>query len=137
MCAMIPPRLIPCLSLLLFGCVTATPWAVNRPAPLSSKQVRCEELRATREATLYDAIEVSRPTFVHPRSAGREGPVLYVDNIPTAEFDAIHSIPLSDVVEVAFMSGPDATTRYGTGHVGGALLVRTFRGRSGNRCGGD
>jgi hypothetical protein len=99
--------------------------------------VVCEELLATREATLYEAIEVSRPPFVHPRNASRYGPLLYVDNVPMAEFDAIYSIALSDVVEVAFMSGPDATTRYGTGHVGGALLVTTFRGRSGGRCGAD
>jgi hypothetical protein len=131
------PRLVPCLSLLLLGCVASTPGAKPRPIPPSSKKVLCEELRATREATLYDAIEASRPAFVHPRNAGREGPALYVDDVPMAEFDAIYSLSLTDVLEVAFMSGPDATTRYGTGHTGGALLIRTLRSHNGGRCGGD
>lgn len=133
---LILPRFMPCLGLLLLGCVASTPWDRPRPTPHSSNKVVCEELLATREATLYEAIEATRPPFVHPRNASRYGPLLYVDGVPMAEFDAIYSIPLSDVVEVAFMSGPDATTRYGTGHVGGALLVTTFRGRSEDRCGG-
>jgi hypothetical protein len=48
--------------------------------------------------------------------------------IALAEFDALRTIALADVLDVTFLSGPDATTRYGTGHVGGALLVRTRRG---------
>jgi len=133
---LISPRLLPFLGLLLLGCASAAP--VKCPDPLSpgSRRVLGDELIATREPDLYQAIVVSRPTFLQPRDARRQHPAVYVDGIAMAEFDALRSVPLADVVEVAFMSGPDATTRYGTGHVGGAILVRTTRGLAPGRCGG-
>ncbi|HSW29973.1 MAG TPA: hypothetical protein VLH75_10870 [Longimicrobiales bacterium] len=85
---------------------------------------------STREPDLYEALAICRPSFVRPRDAMRQAPALYVDGIATAEFDAIHAISLPEVLAVEFMPGPDATTRYGTGHVGGALLVWTKRGRT-------
>lgn len=78
----------------------------------------------------------TRPTFLQGRDARRQEPVLYVDGIAIAEFDALHDIPLADVLDVTFLSGADATTRFGTGHVGGALLVRTRRGLVPGGCGG-
>ncbi|HSW30105.1 MAG TPA: hypothetical protein VLH75_11530 [Longimicrobiales bacterium] len=94
-----------------------------------------DELAATREHGLYEAIQVSRPAYLQPRDARRQAPALYVDGIAMAEFEAIRTIPLAEVIEVSFMSGTDATTRYGTGHAGGAILVWTRRGQISSRCG--
>jgi hypothetical protein len=32
-------------------------------------------------------------------------------------------IPITDVKEIQYLNGPDATQRYGTGHGSGAIIV--------------
>lgn len=121
-------RSLPLAALFLFGCAAAgAVRAPGAPTP-GSRFVSGEELMATREVDLFEALQVSRPAFLQARDARRQAPALYVDGIALAEFDALHTIALTDVLDVTFLSGPDATTRYGTGHVGGALLIRTKRG---------
>ena len=121
-------RALPLMSLLFLGCASAG--AVMGPGEVNpdSRIVSGHELIATRESDLFEAIQVSRPAFLQGHDARRQAPALYVDGIALTELDALHTIALSDVLDVMFLSGPDATTRYGTGHVGGALLIRTRRG---------
>jgi len=123
-------RLTPVFVLFLMGCVSGGAVKTDGFTSPNSRRVLGDELVATREPDLYGAIATCRPTFFQPRDARRQAPALYVDGIAMAEFDAIRSIPLADVVAVEFMSGPDATTRYGMDHVGGAILVWTRRGRT-------
>ncbi len=127
--ALRPARVAPMLAVLLMGCVSGVAVRQHGSAPPASRRVQGEELMATREYDLYEALVLCRPSFVRPRDAQKQAPALYVDGIAMVEFDAIHAISLPEVLAVEFMSGPDATTRYGTGHVGGALLVWTKRGR--------
>lgn len=119
---------LPLVAIFLFGCASAGAMRVPGAPTPGSRTVSGEELRATREADLLEAIQVSRPAFLQARDARRQHPAIYVDGIALAEFDALHTIAVSDVLDVTFLSGPDATTRYGTGHVGGALQIRTRRG---------
>ncbi|NJD20655.1 MAG: hypothetical protein FIA95_15400 [Gemmatimonadetes bacterium] len=83
---------------------------------------------------MYEALRLSRPRFLRPRAALSLEPVVYVDGVRANELGDLHSVALPDVVDVRFMSGPDATTRFGTDHVGGALLVWTVLGPAPDRC---
>lgn len=123
-------RLAPIIGLVLVGCLSGGAVRSHAADPPNSRRVLGEELAATRQSDLFQALCICRPTFVRSRDAARQPPALYVDGIAMAEFDAIYAITVPEVLAVEHMSGPDATTRYGTGHVGGALLVWTRRGRA-------
>lgn len=125
---MIRPVVIAFLGFVLASCTAARPSPSPIAVPSDPHRVSCEELMATREPTLHGALWVSRPSFLRPRTAWTPGPTLYVDGVATVDLDALYAIALTDVLEVAFLTGPDATTRFGSNHQGGALLVRTRRG---------
>ena len=105
-------------------------------APPSSVVARDELLR-THVPKLMEAIARLRPRFLERRGARRDQrAVVYVDGTPAGSIEELEEIPVADVVWVTFLRPVDATTRFGTDHVGGALLVRT-RGTPGRSCPSD
>jgi hypothetical protein len=77
---------------------------------------------------LYAAISRLRPQFLQARSAtntrGMQEPIrVYVGGSPATTVDYLRSVRPSQVKEVRWMSGRDATTRYGTGHGAGVITV--------------
>ena len=128
-------RLLPFALFFLFsGCASTGQARCPASAGPSSDWVGSAELRQTRSADLIEALWMSRPRFLQPRTAARPDPVVYVDGVRVGEVDALSTVALPDVVEVRFMSGVDATTRFGIDHVSGALLVRTVFGPALDRC---
>ncbi len=61
-------------------------------------------------------------TFSRQASAGIR---LYVDGRRRNDIFELESIRTSDIREMRFLSGREATTRYGTDHGDGAILVET------------
>jgi hypothetical protein len=60
-------------------------------------------------------------------STGGGGIMVYVDGVRRGGLDVLQSIGIEQVGELRFLDANDATTRYGTGHVYGAIEVRTKR----------
>ena len=93
--------------------------------------ITAEELGASSARTVYDAIRQLRPSFLQPhRSAATSGravtAMVYIDGTPLGEgLGVLQQMRPDDVVEIRFLSGPDATQRFGTGNAGGAILVKT------------
>ena len=52
-----------------------------------------------------------------------ERPAVFVDNIRYGDLEVLRDIPLIEIREIRFVSGPDATTRWGTGVVAGVIEV--------------
>jgi len=91
--------------------------------------LRAEELRAAHVPNLLKAIQRIRPRFLETRVPRRDQfAVVYVDGTPVGDVLQLRDIPVIDVVEVVFLGASDATTRFGTDHTGGALLVHTRAG---------
>ncbi|GMV05966.1 MAG: hypothetical protein AMXMBFR53_22430 [Gemmatimonadota bacterium] len=88
------------------------------------------ELRAARFSNLLDAIEALRPRFLRGRGQDAHPPVAYLDGSRMSDLDFLQALSPRAVEQVGFVSSADATTRYGTGHVGGALIVSTIAGRT-------
>ena len=90
-----------------------------------------DQIRAASVSTAYDAVARLRPEWLRrrgPISVRRPeaGEVLvYLDDMRYGETRMLHSIPAESVLQMEFLSGSEATTRYGTGHGGGVILVRT------------
>ena len=88
-----------------------------------------EDLAPHSQESVHDAIRRLRATWMRRRGSGTttslEVVQVYVDNVPFGDPDALRNISVSDVVRVEYLNGGDATTRYGTGHGEGAILVFT------------
>ncbi|MFW6202644.1 MAG: hypothetical protein ACOC8B_08695, partial [Gemmatimonadota bacterium] len=100
----------------------------------SSDVITLEQIEAASGSTAYEIIREIRPRFLTSRGAVRLSadadpsdtePVVYVDGVRFGELDSLHNLQKSDLMEIRRLSSGDATTRFGTGHVGGAILVTT------------
>lgn len=64
-------------------------------------------------------------TFRNPRG---DAPVVYLDGVRVGDIRLLGQIHWTELESMRFMTPADATTRYGTGHFGGALIVETRGG---------
>jgi hypothetical protein len=53
--------------------------------------------------------------------------VLYLDDVKQTEVEEMKNVPAATVVEIRYMTGNQAAGRYGAGHEGGAILLKTNR----------
>jgi hypothetical protein len=84
------------------------------------------ELANLDQLSAYQAIQRLRPRWLRTR-LGR-APVPIIDGAPRRDLRDLQTIRATEVEEMRFMSAADATTRYGTGYDGGAILVTTLKG---------
>ena len=55
------------------------------------------------------------------------GAVLYIDDVKQDDIDQLRNIRVAEIAEIKYMSGNEATSRYGANHDGGAILLKTNR----------
>jgi hypothetical protein len=88
-----------------------------------------QTLPAARNA--LEVVQSLRPHFLIPRPSGslrNPTPVsikVYVDGVPRGTTSALTQIPATLLVEIHYLRGTDATTRFGINHESGAILVKT------------
>lgn len=119
--------------LLVLG-VTACSAATQAPAAGGQRDlITLEEIRAAKNPTAnaWDFLAVARPHFLRDRGVGSfndTSPVralVYLDGSMLGDLRTLRSINMSSVMEIRYMNGSDATTRYGMGHTGGVILIKT------------
>lgn len=98
----------------------------RRRANLISEQ----ELVESNTLDAFAAIRRLRPNWLSTR-AGMEDAVVHLDGIRLNGLNDLRDIPVSSLRELTYMTGPDATTRYGTGYRGGLINVRSKGTRGG------
>ncbi len=105
-----------------------------RPARGSANVITEAEVLAANVNNAYEAIQRLRPTMLRGRGSasssdqsGSQGLVVYVDGSPLGGVQALGNISALNVREIRYLSASDATTRFGTGHPVGAILVTTKR----------
>jgi hypothetical protein len=92
----------------------------------SSNRIIEAELAAVQQLDVYTVIQRLRPAWLRSRSGA--DPVVIMDGTPQAGgLDALRTLRTSEFQEMRYMSASDATTRYGTGYDGGAILLVTKR----------
>jgi len=93
-----------------------------------------EELTQIPQGNAYDAIQRLRPRWLQSRGVSSmrtstpEFAQVYLDNAPMGGLGALRQISVGDIRQIRYLDSRDATTRYGTGHGGGAILVSTRTG---------
>jgi hypothetical protein len=96
----------------------------------SRDRITADELATIDVQTALQAVQRLRPSFLQNRggasSSITQGPqdvVVYVDQTKMGGPSTLAQIPITDVKEIQWLSGTDATQRYGTGHGSGAIIV--------------
>ncbi len=96
-------------------------------------QITREEIAQIQVTSAYEAIQQLRPEFFRSRgvrsmaSGDASVAAVYVDGVRQGGLEALRNIPKETVEDIRYLSATDATTQFGTGHAGGAILVRTRR----------
>ena len=111
----------------LFSCSPST--RASRPAGSTANIIAGEELSSTSAANAYQLIENLRPNWMRVRTqrsirlGENVSPVIYVNRSRYGTIDSLRDISTLNLRLVEYLSPNDATTRYGGGHGGGAILL--------------
>jgi hypothetical protein len=86
------------------------------------------ELATTSALTALDAVKRLRPNFLTARGASplnlaEGGIAIYAEGVRLGGVSSLNDIFVQDVHEIQYLSGVEATQRFGTGHSNGAILV--------------
>ncbi len=101
--------------------------------PSRSGPIGEAEIQASSARNAHDLVQGARPQWLRGRGATslRDPrptlPVAYVDGMRYGSVETLRQLPVEGLVRVEYLSGPDATNRFGTGHTGGVILVYTRR----------
>ena len=90
---------------------------------------------ASEAANALQIIEKLRPQMLRSRGVGSPTdvtgesarPKVYVDNVAYGDLGTLSNLTASQIKEIQFINSRDATTKWGTGHMGGVILVLTRR----------
>jgi hypothetical protein len=122
---------------LSIGCASNTSAgdASSRPRSVSRDLIAESEItaRASDAANAFQIVQKLRPQMLtgrglaSPSDATGEStrPRVYVDNISYGDLASLENVMANQVKEIRFVNSRDATTQWGTGHMGGVILVVT------------
>ena len=99
----------------------------SRPAGATSNRIVRAELEPLGQVDALQAVQRLRSRWVQARGAASDTPILYVDGTRRGSADELRFIRTADIEMMEYLNAGDATTRYGTGHMGGAILVTSVR----------
>lgn len=104
----------------------AQPATATRTTRGSANVITEAEISATTYQNALDIVQNLRPTMMRPRPGG--GPVMvYLDDVKMMDLNSLSAVPVGRIKEIRYISAQDATTRWGTGHASGVILVTTRR----------
>ena len=115
--------------LVLAGGCSARTEGIQPDSPISQDRIVPSELSDVTANNAFEIVQQQRPQWIRARGPtsfmAPEGelPAVYVDNVRYGDLEVLHDIPINEIVEIRFWSGPEATNRWGTGVVAGVIEV--------------
>lgn len=94
--------------------------------------ISADEISRAQVGTAYDVVQTLRPEYLRGRGmvtsgGAQELAIVYIDGARAGGLDQLRRVPRETLAEIRYINASDATTRFGTGHAGGAILVSTKR----------
>jgi hypothetical protein len=110
----------------------AAPPAPPRRTRRDVNKLTREELTSRQFQNAFEAVQSLRPLWLRTRGASSGGyaevqPKVYLDQMPSGTPEVLRSVRIDNIETIEYLRPADATTRFGTDHNGGAILV-TRRG---------
>ena len=112
------------------ACSGATQAGTRTPTA-SRRVLLADEIQAMPAASVYEVLTRLRPEWLRRRGQisirdpGAGEVVVYVDGVRFGGPQSLQNIRPEGVMRMEYLDASDATTRFGTGHGGGAVLVQT------------
>lgn len=125
-----PSRVI-VVALLTFAVLGCASSSAGTGVQRSTNRIVAEELTGLQFRTAYELIRALRPHWLQTRGASSlsrseaSEPVVYLDGTEMGRLSVLREVLASDVIEAEHLSASEATTRYGSDHAGGAILITT------------
>lgn len=124
-----PLGLLALILVLAPACASSGESESRRSADLITR----EDVMETTAQDAWDVVSRLQPRWLQSRgrvsiqseSAGE--PLVYVDGMRFGRVNALRQIHVDAIEEIRRISAADATTRFGTGHAGGVIMVTTRR----------
>lgn len=114
------------LGLGLSGCASAGGGGGSSGPRSSPTRIIRDELAEMQQLDAYTVVQRIRPRWLQLRA--NEEPTVFVDGARrSGGLTELRSIRVQDIQMMEYMSASDASTRFGTGFQGGAILVTTIR----------
>ncbi len=112
--------------LVLGACSSARP---GTPPPANPNLLTRNEIARAGTSNAYDLIQKLRPLWLRKRGEGsffqQSDIVIYLDGTRMGGPDSLKEINSTDIDSLRFLDARQATVRFGSGHVHGAILVKT------------
>ena len=98
----------------------------------NSRLIVRAELASFSGGSGFDAVRLLRRRWMEVQTVSIIfGPVyarVVIDGTSRGELGELHLLSTEDIETMRFLSASDATTKYGTGYLGGVIEVETIRG---------
>ena len=121
----------PGLLVLLLGLACA-PAATRSRGGADPQLITEEEVEASRAPTAYEVIQKLRANFLSyrgetsfNRNSSQPYPTVYLDGQQYGPLSILRNIPASQVSTIRLYRSWEATTKFGTGNMGGVIAVTT------------
>ena len=112
--------------------IACSPPRSQAPGGVDTQIITEEEIDASRAATAYEAIQKLRANFLSyrgetslNRNQSQPFPTVYVDGMEFGQIASLRTIPASQVSTIRLYRSWEATTKFGTGKMGGVIAVTT------------
>ena len=121
-------------ALLAVAAACGTQQVSSDPYPRRNRSVlTLEEIQAAKGIgwSAYDLVAQLRPEYLRSRGTSSlrdlrpATATVYLDGVRYGNIDTLRTMGGDQIQRIEYINSADATTRYGTDHVGGALLIKT------------
>jgi outer membrane cobalamin receptor len=125
---MVGARLLVALVPAVFACTNPH----TGPAMSDSQLITEDEIEASRAPTAFEVIQKLRANFLSyrgetsfDRSKSQPYPNVYVDGQAYGSIGTLRNIPASQIATIRLYRSWEATTKFGTGNMGGVIAITT------------
>lgn len=108
------------------ACASSRGAAPTDNAPKRDRNVITqEEIDASKMSDAYNVVRALHPGWLLGKTggSGRQYVQVYVEGNKAGDTSALQQYNVNAIREIRYLSGDDATTRFGTGNAAGAIIV--------------